>query len=113
MGIEVTGEATEVLRRSLELGGVDRSRGGVRLRGSHGLGGGFDVQVELADGPLEGEEVIERDGVRIFVDPEISRAIPSAVVALEPQHEIVVVRPADPGSVDTGPETGSADPGRA
>lgn len=96
MGIEVTDEATEVLRRSLELGGVDRDSGGVRLRGARGLGGGFDVQVELADGPLEGETVLEREGVRIFVDPEISKAIPDAVVALEPQHEIVVVRPADP-----------------
>jgi Fe-S cluster assembly iron-binding protein IscA len=95
MGIEVTDEAVEVLRRSLELGGVDRASGGVRLRGARGLGGGFDVQVELAEGPLEGEEVIDRDGVRIFVDPEISKAIPDAVVALEPQHEVVVVRPAD------------------
>ena len=97
MGIEVTEEATEVLRRSLELGGVETDTGGVRLRGARGLGGGFDIQVELAEGPLEGEEVIERGGIRIFVDPEISKAIPEAVVALEPQHEIVVVRPADPG----------------
>ena len=95
MGIEVTPEAVEVLRRSLEFAGVDSS-GGVRLRGARGLGGGFDVQVELADGPLQGEAVIERDGVRIFIDPEITRAIPEVVVALEPQHEIVVVRPADP-----------------
>ena len=98
MGIEVTDEAVEVLSRSLELGGIDRDSGGVRLRGARGLGGGFDVQVELADGPLEGETVIERAGVRIFVDPEISKAIPEAVVALEPQHEIVVVRPADPAT---------------
>lgn len=96
MGIEVTDEVTEVLRRSLELGGIDSATGGVRLRGARGLGGGFDVQVELADGPLEGEAVLEREGVRIFVDPEISKAIPDAVVALEPQHEIVVVRPAGP-----------------
>lgn len=97
MGIEVTEEATEVLRRSLELGGIDPGAGGVRLRGARGLGGGFDVQVELADGPLEGETILEGEGVRIFVDPQISKAIPEAVVALEPQHEIVVVRPADPG----------------
>ncbi|MDQ3986978.1 MAG: hypothetical protein M3280_10860 [Actinomycetota bacterium] len=96
MGIEVTPEAIEVLRRSLEFAGMDASAGGVRLRGARGLGGGFDVQVELAEGPLQGEEEIERAGVRIFVDPEITRAIPEAVVALEPQHEIVVVRPADP-----------------
>ncbi len=97
MDIEITDEAVEVLRRSLQLGNVDTSRGGVRLRGARGLGGGMDVQVELAEGRLAGEEVIEKRGVRIFVDPEVTRAIPNAVVAVEPQHEVVVVRPADGG----------------
>lgn len=96
MGIEITDEALEVLRRSLDLGGVDGDSGGIRLRGATGLGGGFDVQVELASGPLENEATIERDGVRIFVDPAISQAFPEAVVALEPQHDVVVVRPAEP-----------------
>ena len=94
MGIEVTDEAIEVLKRSLSLGGV--KGGGIRLRGSVGLGGGFDVQVELAEGPLEGETTIEKEGLRIFVDPAIPAAIPEAVVALEPQHEVVIVRPAQP-----------------
>ena len=89
MSIEVTREAAEVLRRSLELGGVDPSGdGGVRLRGSRGLGGGFDIQVELAEGPLEEETVI--------VDPRVTEAIPDAVIAVEPQHQTIVVRPADP-----------------
>ena len=99
MSIEVTAEAMEVLRRSLELGGVDPTgAGGVRLRGSHGLGGGFDIQVELAEGPLEGEEVVDGDGVRLFVDPRVTESIPDAVVAVEPQHQTIVVRPADPSS---------------
>lgn len=96
MGLEITDEALEVLRRSLELGRVDPASGGIRLRGARGLGGGFDVQVELADGPLEGETPIEKDGLRIFVDPSISEAYPEAIVALEPQHDVVVVRPAEP-----------------
>jgi hypothetical protein len=94
MPIDVTPEAAEVLRRSLDMGGVDPAAGGIRLRGSVALGGGFDVQVELAESPLEGEEVIEARGVRLFVGPDITSAMPDAVVALEPQHEVVVVRPA-------------------
>ena len=94
MTIEITDDAVEVLRRSLRLGNVGES-GGVRLRGARGLGGGLDIQVELADGPLEGEAVVEKDGVRVFVDPEVTDALPNAVVALEPQHETIVVRPAD------------------
>jgi len=82
-----------VLRRSLELGGIDPSAGGVRLRAAHGLGGGLDVQVELADGPLEGETTVEASDVRLFVDAGVTEAIPNAVVAVEPQHETIVVRP--------------------
>ncbi len=95
MSLEITPEAVEVLRRSLELGRVDPATGGIRLRGATGLGGGFDVQVELADRPLEGETSIEKEGLRLFVDPSISERFPQALVALEPQHEVVVVRPAD------------------
>ncbi|MGI8773889.1 MAG: hypothetical protein ACR2KQ_02560 [Actinomycetota bacterium] len=98
MSIEVTEEALEVLTRSLELSGVDRSSGGIRLRGARGLGGGFDIQVEMAEGPLEGESTADCSGLRLFVDPAISEAIPHAVVALEPQHDTVVVRPKDPGA---------------
>jgi Fe-S cluster assembly iron-binding protein IscA len=94
MPVEISDEAVEVLRRSLALGGVGEA-GGVRLRGARGLGGGMDIQVELADGPLEAETVIEKDGVRVFVDPHVTEAIPDAVVVVEPQHELIVVRPAD------------------
>ena len=95
MPIEITDEAVEVLRRSLSLGGVDTSRGGVRLRSARGLGGGVDIQVELAEGPLDTEEVVERGGVRVFIDPQVTQALPNAVVTVEPQHEMVVVRPAE------------------
>ena len=93
MDIEITDEAVEVLRRSLQLGNVDTATGGVRLRTARGLGGGADVQVELADGPLEGESVVEKDGIRVFVDPSLIEAVPDPVLTVEPQHENVVVRP--------------------
>jgi len=96
MPIEVTEEAVDVLRRSLELGGIDPSSGGVRLRAAHGLGGGLNIQVELAEGPLEGETtVVASEDVRLFIDSGVTESIPNAVVAVEPQHETIVVRPAD------------------
>jgi Fe-S cluster assembly iron-binding protein IscA len=94
LSIEVTGEAIEVLKRSLELGNVDPESGGVRLRGARGLGGGIDVQVELADGPSEGESIVEAAGIRIFVDASVSDSFAEAIVAVEPQHDTIVVRPA-------------------
>jgi Fe-S cluster assembly iron-binding protein IscA len=92
MALEITEEAAEMLSRSLELGGVDPQTGGIRLRGAHGLGRGFEVQVELADGPLEGEEIVEHNGLRVFIDPGVTRAFPDAIVALDPQHDTIVVR---------------------
>ncbi len=92
MGIQVTPEAVEMLRRSLELGGVDTATGGVRLRAARGLGGGVDVQVELAEGPVSGDYLVEAGGLRLFIDPEVEELHPRAVVAVEPQHERVVVR---------------------
>lgn len=93
MSLEVTDEAIEMLARSLEMGGIDKQRGGVRLRAARGLGGGTDIQVELAEGPSAGESIMERDGVRIFVDPSVAEAFPDAVVALDPQHDTIVIRP--------------------
>ncbi len=92
MHVEVTPEAVEVLRRSLHLA-EGSGAGGVRLRPATGLGGGTDIQVELADAASPGEEVVEEGGIRIFIDPQVLEAVPNPVVAVEPQHEVVVVRP--------------------
>jgi hypothetical protein len=92
MTIEVTDDAAAVLKRSLEIGKVDGSTGGIRLRGARALGGSFGVQVELADGPVEGDEVIETAGLRLFVERSVIEAMPDPVVTLEPEHSTIVVR---------------------
>jgi hypothetical protein len=94
--MKITDEAIELLRRSLELAGIDPSSGGARLRGSRALGGGYDVQVELAEERLGDEEVVEVSGVRLFVDPQVPKAIPNPVVTVDPQHDTIVIRPAEP-----------------
>ena len=96
MAIEVTEEAVEVLLRSLELGGLDPGVAGIRLRAARGLGGGTGVQVEFAVAPGEGDVVVETSELRLFVDREVMRSMPDAVVAVEPPHGVVVVRPARP-----------------
>jgi Fe-S cluster assembly iron-binding protein IscA len=96
MPVEITEEAIEVLRNSLQLAGVDMATGGARLHTARALGGGINVQVELADAARQGEDVIETQGIRIFIDRTVSEAIPDAIVAVEPQHDRIVVRPAGP-----------------
>jgi Fe-S cluster assembly iron-binding protein IscA len=96
MGIEITAEAAEVLRRSLQLAKIDpASDGGVRLRAAKALGGGFEIQVELAAGASSGEMSMEKDGVKVFVDPSVTEIYPNAVVAVGPEHERIVVRPSE------------------
>lgn len=92
--IEITDEAAAVLRRSLELGAVDAG-GGIRLRRARALGGGSSIQIELSDGPLAEEDVFEVAGLRLFVAPELLGSIPDPVVALDPQHDTITVRPRD------------------
>ncbi|HYI46814.1 MAG TPA: hypothetical protein VE174_15260 [Actinomycetota bacterium] len=92
MDIEITPEAIEVLKRSLELAKLDPATHGIRLRTAHALGGGLQTQIELADAPAAGEETIEAGGVRLFIAPEVLEAIPDPILAMEPQHENVVLR---------------------
>ena len=94
MELEVTPEAADVLSRSLELGPLSKGGSGIRLSAAHALGGGAEVQVEFADGPRQGEEVHERAGLTFFVDPAVFDLVPHPMVTLEPQHDVVVVRPA-------------------
>lgn len=89
MELEVTPEAADVLRRSIEaMGGR-----GIRLRLSRGLGGGESIQVEVAAGPADGDRTTEAAGMAFYVEPEVLSVVPNPVVALEPQHEKVTVRP--------------------
>ena len=94
MGIQVTDEAIEVLKNSLEIAKHDADRIGVRLRGSRALGGGFQVQFEFAERPETNDVLVEGDGVRIFVAPEVLETYPDALITVEPMHDIVTVRPA-------------------
>lgn len=94
MGLEIAGEALEVLRRSMELANMaGTGMVGVRLRSMKALGGGARIEIEFADAPRDTETVIERDGVRIFVDPSVAELYPEALLTVEPQHDKLVVRP--------------------
>lgn len=93
LDLEVTPEAIEILKRSLDLAKLDPATHGIRLRTAHALGGGLQTQIELADGPAEGEATIEADGIKLFVAPDVLDSIPDPILAMEPQHERVVLRP--------------------
>ncbi len=94
MAVRVTDDAMRVLKRSMELGKVDPDTGGIRLRGSRSLSGGFHVQVEFAGSPDAGDEVVPLEGLSLFIDPALMSTIEDPVVDLSAEHERIVVRSA-------------------
>lgn len=91
MTIKIEDDALAVLKRSMELGNVDPELGGIRLRGARSLSGGFNVQVEFAETAPAGDEVLQVEGLNVFIDPALLSAIPDPVIALTPEHETIVV----------------------
>jgi Fe-S cluster assembly iron-binding protein IscA len=90
--IEITPAAAEVLRRSLELVGAGGSSLGVRLRQAGG-----EVRPRFAPEPSPGDETLELEDLRVFVDRRILEEHGDVVIDVTAEHETIVVRPAQPG----------------
>lgn len=86
MSVHITPDALEVLRRSIEMAGI--TDGGVRLRPAGG-----EIRPRFASGPEEGDEIVEAEGVRVFVDPRITAETPDVEIGVTAEHETLVVRP--------------------
>ncbi len=80
----MTREAVDVIRRSLELASADPSEMGVRLR----MAGGA-VRPRFQPEPSPDDAVVEVEGLRIFVAPELGDDIEIGVSA---EHATLVVR---------------------
>lgn len=94
MMVQISPEAMTVLRRSLDLARLDPSKIGIRLHVVRSLGRGMDVQLEFVEEAHEGDIAVDKDGLQIFIDPNLTESIPDAVVTVEQPHERIVVRPA-------------------
>jgi Fe-S cluster assembly iron-binding protein IscA len=88
--VEVTPQARELIARSLELARHDPAEVGVRLRLV-----GDEVMPRFAPAPEATDEVVETEGVRVFVDARILAIAPDVVIAVSEEHERLVVRPKD------------------
>lgn len=88
MGVTLTPEAVEVIRRSLELAGADTDELGVRLR----VAGG-QVRPRFAPAPEPGDVVVEAGDVRVFVERSVAESHPEVEIAVSAEHDTLVVRP--------------------
>ncbi len=62
----------------LELGGA----GGLRFSG-HESGGEVELEIEPADDPQDGDETVERNGARVFLDAVAAEALDDQVLDVE------------------------------
>ena len=69
--ITVSDEAATKIRSLLEQEGVDDERG-LRVAVRGGGCSGFQYKLEFEDQPGDMDQVIESNGVRVFVDPKSS-----------------------------------------
>jgi Fe-S cluster assembly iron-binding protein IscA len=79
-----------VIRRSLELAGADPSAVGVRLR----MAGGA-VRPRFVPAPEPGDEVVEAEGLRIFVAAALVEEIGDIEIDVTDEHEQITVRRLD------------------
>ncbi len=76
-----------MIRNSLELAGVDPKDVGVRLRFAGGA-----VRSRFAPGPDAGDEVVEIEGIRVFVASSIvAEHGPDLVVDVSAEHDQLIV----------------------
>jgi hypothetical protein len=77
-----------VIRNSLELAGADPNQMGVRLR----IAGG-EVRPRFVATPEETDEVLETEGIRVFVARTIVEEHGDVEIGVTPEHGQLVVRP--------------------
>lgn len=66
--ITLTGPAVEAIRTLSAKHGLPDS-GGLRIWHSDTAG---SITINMADGPYDGDEIVEADGVRVFLNPDAS-----------------------------------------
>jgi Fe-S cluster assembly iron-binding protein IscA len=62
--------------------------GGLRFSG-HGDGEEMELEVAAADAPADGDQVVERDGARVFLDDAAVDALEDQMLDVEPHGDHV------------------------
>jgi Fe-S cluster assembly iron-binding protein IscA len=79
MMLELSDDAVEALR----------DIGALRLTAHEAADGEFDVEVQPAGEPAEGDSVVERDDVRVFLDATATGVLADQVLEIEPHGDHV------------------------
>ncbi|MGH8986797.1 MAG: hypothetical protein ACRDY6_23445 [Acidimicrobiia bacterium] len=83
--LQVSARAAAFVDEARRASGLPESAG-IRLS-ARGATGGHALQVKLASVPDEGDEVVEREGAKVFVAPELREVLSGRMLELEEHAE--------------------------
>ena len=78
----LTETAKELVRDMVTTGDAPEGSG-VRIAAAHDEDGGPALSIEVAREPSEGDEVLEEDGTRVFLEPEAASLLDDKVLDAE------------------------------
>ena len=74
--LELTDDAVKEIKELADSGGL-------RFVGKPGEDGSFEFEPSLADEPEDGDQVIERDGARVFLDALAAEKLDDQILEIE------------------------------
>jgi iron-sulfur cluster assembly protein len=79
-------ESAKEMVRDMVAAGNALEGGGLRISSARDEEGGPALSLELADGPAEGDQVLEDEGTRVFLEPEAASILDDKILGAE-QHD--------------------------
>jgi iron-sulfur cluster assembly protein len=83
--LTLTESAKEMVRDMIAAGNAPEGSG-LRISSAHDEDGGPALSLELADAPFEGDQVVEDDGTRLFLEPAAASLLDDKILGAE-AHE--------------------------
>jgi iron-sulfur cluster assembly protein len=78
----LTESAKEMVRDMVSTGDAPDGTG-LRITAAHDEDGGPALSIELASEPAEGDQVLDEDGTRVFLEPEAASLLDDKVLDAE------------------------------
>jgi iron-sulfur cluster assembly protein len=80
--LTLTESAKEMVRDMIATGNAPEGSG-LRISSAHDEDGGPALSLELADAPVEGDQVVEDHGTRLFLEPAAASLLDDKVLGAE------------------------------
>jgi Fe-S cluster assembly iron-binding protein IscA len=77
--LTMTEQAKDVVKEMVNAGGAPEGSG-IRIASEPGAGGAEGLSLAIAEQPAEGDQVVEEDGSRVFLEPRAASMLDDKVL---------------------------------